>query len=76
MGGQENIIAFGRSLDPFPDNVLAVTVDTSQVPEMKSTRVCMLQAGHLIVESTSSSVGPTDAAKSKADGRDFAAISA
>lgn len=76
LGGQENIIAFALSLDPFSDNDLAVTVDISQAPEMKSGRVCVPHAGHLTAKSTSWSVESADAAKSKADGRDFGAMPA
>ncbi|MDT9071600.1 hypothetical protein RSW38_26050, partial [Escherichia coli] len=49
LGGQENIIAFSKSFHPFTDNVLAVSVDISHIPEMQPCGMCVFQKGHFVV---------------------------
>jgi hypothetical protein len=76
LGGQENVIALARSLNPFTDDILAVTVNVGHVPKTQSGGMCMVQKGYFFVEGTSWSVEPAEAPETETNGRDLGAISA
>ena len=76
LGGQENIIALARSLNPFANDILTVSVNVGHVPKMRSGGMCMLQKGHFLVEGASGPVESAEAPEAETDGRDLVAISA
>ena len=76
LGGQENLVAFARSLHPFTDNVLAFSVNISHVPETQSCGMCVFQKGHFVVEGTGWAIESAEASETETDSSDLGAISA